>query len=44
MKKEVILNDFNNLRWQIKIGAGETKVLEYQYSIEHPKDKEVSFA
>jgi len=43
-EKDVILNENNNMRWQFKIPAGETKVIEYQYSVDYPKEKEISFA
>jgi len=39
----VILNDFNNLRWSLKIAPGVLQKLEYEYSVEFPPDRQIQF-
>ena len=41
--KTVILNEFNNMRWTVKVAAGTTHKIDYQYSVEWSKDREISF-
>ena len=38
------LNPFNNVRWLINIPAGETFKVAFEYTVEHPSEKEVEFS
>jgi uncharacterized protein (TIGR02231 family) len=39
----VTLNEFHNLRWILKIDSGKSHQIDYQYTVEYPASRDVTF-
>jgi len=39
--KSVVLNEFNNVRWDLKVAAGGQLKVPYHFTVEYPNDIEV---
>lgn len=37
------LNEFNNVRWELKVAPGALAKVPYHFTVEYPNDMEVEF-